>query len=142
MKNLHKVVLALVLALCACVVYTSCVSPEDTQRGAEIHKRADDRIAAAESKLASGEMTQEQFLAEVSAAMKQAKDELKKLGDDISDRTKSFWQNGENILGLGAAQLLQFLLTNAYRNRTRRTDPNVTNDERIPNPFPSVNKVG
>lgn len=128
---LRRLLLAALFLFGFCSLIGGCATSGDLRQLADAQDRFEQRVMDSVQSVQSGASSPD----ELRDSLKQARDEyrasLEKVASDINSRVEAVAQGG---LGLGEAGGLAGLITlvagvglNYYRNRTRLTDPAVSN---------------
>lgn len=103
--HLSKYLVALSLVIVA-VFAVACVTAEDTQKTADAHQTFEMKREDVTTRLAAGEITSEQAVAELQAAVNELKAKLVEIGKGVSERTRGFFESPESWLGSALVTLL------------------------------------
>lgn len=122
-------VIAGLLAIVAVVVFCGCVTPQDTQNLAASHQALAEKLQAIEADKAAGAATPEQVAAATKQALEDFKSETKAIGQDVESRSRNWLETLGGAISDPSSliTLLGLFGLNTYRNRTRKTDPAVSN---------------
>jgi len=104
-----------------------CVMPGDLEAIASVQRSYEARVDRVLDDQAAGLKTQDEALDEIKAASKDLAEEVEDTAREVAERTKGVLSTAETGGVAGLATAAGMALLSMYRNKTRQTDPAVSN---------------